>query len=222
MAMQNKIISASIIGANFLELGRALQECAAAGVDSIHFDMMDGHYVPSLSIGPDVCKALVAGGTLPVEAHLMVANPDRYIKDMAAAGVKCLTVHPETCVDVAQTITMIREHGMEAGLAFNPDKNFVLAEQFLEEINLILLMSVFPGYCGQKFIPETMDKIMACRKMLDANSASHIKLGVDGGIKAHYIASVAAAGADFFVMGSGLFAAADMTKLMKEIRSVGI
>ncbi len=207
------IISASIIGADYLDLGGALKQCMASGVDHIHFDMMDGHYVPALSVGTDVCRAIARGCDLPIDAHLMVTNPDHYIKEFAEIGVRYCTVHPETCNDLAATIKLIKENNMQVGLAFNPDQDFTLAENYLADIDLILLMSVYPGYCGQKFIPETLNKIQSCRKMIAAANKK-ILLGVDGGIKVENIKNAHSAGADFFVMGSGLFAAADMIQTM--------
>jgi ribulose-phosphate 3-epimerase len=211
------IISASIIGADYLDLGGALKQCKASGVDHIHFDMMDGHYVPALSVGTDVCRAIARGCDLPIDAHLMVTNPEHYIKEFAEIGVRCCTVHPETCNDLAATIQLIKANKMQVGLAFNPNQDFNLAADYLADIDLILLMSVYPGYCGQKFIPETLDKIKSCRKMINASNRK-ILLGVDGGIKVDNIANACSAGADFFVMGSGLFAAADMLQTMLTIK----
>ena len=213
----NTILSASIIAADYNQLGAEIQRVASAGADMIHFDVMDHHYVPSLSIGPDVCASLAKQSPLPIEAHLMVTNPDSYINAFANAGATMLTVHPSTCPDPNMTLQAIVDAGMKAGLAFNPDQSPMQYEALLHKVDIILLMSVFPGFCGQAFIDTTLDKIKVMRDWLNQHKKSAY-LAVDGGIKTHNIQSCAKAGADFFVMGSGIFAQESYSKTIKTIR----
>lgn len=214
----NYQISGSIIAADYANLGKAIQDISAAGIDFLHFDVMDHHYVPNLTLGPSVLEKLQAVCNIPVDAHLMVDNPDIYIDAFAKAGARYLTVHPETCADLSHTLEHIRNAGMLAGVAFNPDQDACSIQPYLNKIDMILQMSVFPGFSGQSFIPETLERIAACRAMLDAQSSS-IVLAVDGGIKTNNIAAAANAGARFFVMGSGLFNTADMKQRAQDIRA---
>lgn len=213
----NVILSASIIAADYNQLGTEIQAIAHAGIDMIHFDVMDHHYVPNLSIGPSVCASLAKHSPLPIEAHLMVTNPDSYIQAFAQAGASMLTIHPSTCPDPAITLQAIRDAGMKAGLAFNPDESPMQHEALLHDIDTILLMSVFPGFCGQSFINTTYDKISNMRQWLNQHN-NKAYLAVDGGIKTHNIQSCAQVGADFFVMGSGIFGQDNYQNTVQNIR----
>lgn len=207
--MHAKIISASILSANFANLGQDVQNALDAGIEQIHFDVMDHHFVPNLSFGAVICKALREHGiTAPIDVHLMVENPQNYIEPFAKAGANLLTFHPETVDDVSAVISEIKSSGLQAGLAFNPDKPVNVDDAILRELDMVLLMSVFPGFGGQQFIDESLGKITKTREQLTkANSSA--RLGVDGGIKVENIKSVADAGADLLVVGSGFFAASD-------------
>ena len=200
-------LAASLLAADFANLGTETTQVIDAGVDSIHFDVMDHHFVPNLSFGACVCASLrKAGIKAPIDVHLMVTHPHDYIEPFAKAGATLLTFHPETVPDVAATITQIKQAGMQAGLAFNPDQPVDISADILTQIDLILLMSVFPGFGGQSFIDSTFDKITTTRKLLKQHN-SQAKLGIDGGVKTDNAAAITAAGADFLVIGSGLFAA---------------
>ena len=217
--MKKVQISASILSANFAKLGEEIAAAMDAGVDWIHFDVMDHHFVPNLSFGSVVCRSLRQGGiTAPIDAHLMVEHPEQYIESFAKAGANLVTIHPETTTDVAACLQHIRAHGMQAGLALNPDKPLSLVRDHLEAIDLLLLMSVFPGFAGQSFIENSFEKLKAARQLID--TASHpVALGIDGGIKHSNIAKVVAAGADFCIIGSGLFHAENYAEHMREIRA---
>jgi ribulose-phosphate 3-epimerase len=218
MASQ-KIISASILNADFAALGQEVSEVIAAGIGSIHFDVMDHHYVPNLSFGAHVCDSLrQAGITAPIDVHLMVTDPEHYIEPFAKAGANIITFHPETVTDVAATIAMIQDHGMQAGLAFNPDQMVDINEALLSQLAMILLMSVFPGFGGQSFIEAVYQKIAATRVWLDQHNSSAM-LAVDGGVKLDNIKQISSAGADFFVVGSGLFAADDYQSQVAQLLS---
>ncbi len=207
--MQKNIISASILSADFSRLGEEVKKAVAAGADYIHFDVMDHHFVPNLSFGAVVCKALrKAGITAPIDVHLMVKNPNDFIKSFAEAGANVITFHPETVSDVDVTLKQIRSTGLQTGIAVNPDNLVSASSAILREVDLILLMSVHPGFAGQSFIPGSLEKIKKTRKLLD-DVQSRAYLGIDGGIKTENIREVSRAGADFFVVGSGLFHASD-------------
>lgn len=221
--MHKKIISASILAADFAHLGDEAKDALDAGVDYIHFDVMDHHFVPNLSFGAVVCQSLrKAGITAPIDVHLMVEHPEAYIKPFADAGATLLTFHPETVKSVEETLHKIRDVGLKTGLAFNPENPLDIDPETLKELDLILLMSVNPGFAGQSFIAGSLDKIASTRQLLKKIN-SKAMLGIDGGIKAGNIGEVAKAGADFFVVGSGLFHAKnydeEIAKMRKQLSS---
>jgi ribulose-phosphate 3-epimerase len=205
MARQTDFIAPSILSADFANLG---PECVAvlnAGADVIHFDVMDNHYVPNLTIGPLVCEALRKHGiTAPIDVHLMVKPVDRIIPDFAKAGATYITFHPEASDHVDRSLQLVRESGCKSGLVFNPSTSLSYLEYVMDKIDMILLMSVNPGFGGQSFIGSTLDKLRQVRKLID-DSGYDIRLEVDGGVKADNIAEIKAAGADTFVSGSGIF-----------------
>ncbi|MFW0072403.1 MAG: ribulose-phosphate 3-epimerase [Coxiella-like endosymbiont] len=213
-----KFISASILSADFSRLGEEAKQIIDAGVDYIHCDVMDHHFVPNLSFGAVVCKALRhVKITEPIDVHLMVDNPEVYIKPFREAGASLITFHPETVKNVEEVIELIHQAGMQSGLAFNPDKSISLPLSILKQVNLVLLMSVSPGFAGQSFILNSLQRIESTRKLLD-KVHSKAMLGVDGGIEADNIKKVSRMGADFFVVGSGLFHASDYKEEVKTLR----
>jgi len=216
--MPKKIIAASILAADFANLGKETTDIIDAGADVIHFDVMDHHFVPNLSFGAVVCEALHKHhSTAVIDVHLMVESPENYIDTFVKAGASILTFHPETVDNVESTLQKIRDAGLQAGLAFNPDKPVDLSDETLKNLDLILLMSVFPGFGGQSFIEETLEKIRLTRERLDKLGAK-TRLSVDGGVKINNIAQIAQAGADFFVLGSGLFSADNYSEQIKILR----
>jgi ribulose-phosphate 3-epimerase len=211
-------IAPSILSADFARLGSEIDAVLAAGADLIHFDVMDNHYVPNLTIGPLVCEALRKHGVkAPIDVHLMVRPVDRLVPDFARAGASWITFHPEASEHVDRTIALIREHGCKPGLVFNPATPLDWLDHTLEKIDMVLLMSVNPGFAGQQFIPSTLSKIREVRRRIDA-SGRDIRLEVDGGIKADNIGAVAAAGADTFVAGSAIFGSADYAATVRAMR----
>ncbi len=201
--MSADLIAPSILSANFAKLGEEVDNVLAAGADIVHFDVMDNHYVPNLTIGPLVCEALRKHGvTAPIDVHLMVKPVDRIIPDFAAAGATYITFHPEASEHVDRTLQLIRNEGCKAGLVFNPATPLTYLDYVLDKIDMILLMSVNPGFGGQSFIPSAMDKLREVREIID-DSGFDIRLEIDGGVKADNIAEIKAAGADTFVSGSG-------------------
>ncbi|PMB54797.1 Ribulose-phosphate 3-epimerase [Coxiella-like endosymbiont] len=218
---QKKIISASILSANFARLGEEVEQVVEAGVDYIHFDVMDHHFVPNLSFGPVVCEALrKAGISIPIDVHLMVENPNDFIKAFANAGANLITFHVEKLKNIEKTLTLIDQSGMKKGLAFNPEQSvLLLPDDILKEVDLILLMSVNPGFAGQSFIKKSLEKIIVTKKCLEILK-SKAMLGIDGGIKVNNIGAVSKAGANFFVVGSGLFHALNYQKEIQGIRAV--
>lgn len=213
-----KIISASILSADFARLGEDTSDVLSAGADAVHFDVMDHHFVPNLSFGAIPCRALRDYGiTAEIDVHLMVDAPENYIQVFADAGATRLTFHPETVNNPAAVIKAIHEAGMEAGLSFNPDKEVNISDELLKSLDLILMMSVFPGFGGQGFIKETLEKIQQLRQRLDQLNANTI-LAVDGGIKTENIGDVSKAGANYFVVGSGLFSAENYADRIKALR----
>ena len=198
-------IAPSILSADFARLGEEVDHVLAAGADIVHFDVMDNHYVPNLTIGPLVCDALRQHGvSAPIDVHLMVKPVDRIIPDFAAAGASYITFHPEASEHIDRSLGLIRDQGCRAGLVFNPATPLSYLDYVLDKVDMILLMSVNPGFGGQSFIPATLDKLRAARRLIDESGYS-IRLEVDGGVKADNLAEIAAAGADTFVSGSGIF-----------------
>jgi ribulose-phosphate 3-epimerase len=211
-------IAPSILSADFARLGEEVRNVLAAGADIVHFDVMDNHYVPNLTIGPLVCEALRKHGiTAPIDVHLMVKPVDRIVPDFAKAGATYITFHPEASEHIDRTIGLIREHGCKPGLVFNPATPLVWLDHVLDKLDMVLLMSVNPGFGGQSFIPSVLPKIEAVRRLIDA-SGKPIRLEVDGGIKVDNIATVAAAGADTFVAGSAIFGAKDYAATIAAMR----
>ncbi|HPF74374.1 MAG: ribulose-phosphate 3-epimerase [Lysobacteraceae bacterium] len=215
--MQSTVIAPSILSADFARLGDEVNAVLAAGADWVHFDVMDNHYVPNLTIGPMVCKALRDHGTTaPIDVHLMVEPVDALVPQFAKAGASLISFHPEASRHVHRTIQSIHAEGCQAGLVLNPATPLEMLDWVLDDLDLVLLMSVNPGFGGQAFIPSTLDKIRALRERIDASGRA-IRLEVDGGVKADNIGEIAAAGADTFVAGSAIFGAADYADVIKQM-----
>ncbi|CAK0759273.1 ribulose-phosphate 3-epimerase [Gammaproteobacteria bacterium] len=203
--MADYLIAPSILSADFARLGEEVDNVLAAGADIVHFDVMDNHYVPNLTIGPLVCEALRKHGvTAPIDVHLMVKPVDRIIPDFAAAGATYITFHPEASEHIDRTLSLIREQGCKAGLVFNPATPLHYLEYVMDKLDMILLMSVNPGFGGQKFISGSLSKLREVRQRIDA-SGYNIRLEIDGGVKVDNIRAIATAGADTFVAGSAIF-----------------
>ena len=216
--MQSPWIAPSILSADFARLGEEVRTVLEAGADVVHFDVMDNHYVPNLTIGPLVCEALRKSGiTAPIDVHLMVKPVDRIVPDFARAGATWITFHPEASEHVDRTIGLIREHGCRPGLVLNPASPLNWLDHVLDKIDMVLLMSVNPGFGGQSFIPSVLPKITRVREMID-RSGREIRLEVDGGIKVDNIQAVAAAGADTFVAGSAIFGSQDYRATIAAMR----
>jgi ribulose-phosphate 3-epimerase len=210
-------IAPSILSADFARLGEEVREVIAAGADVIHFDVMDNHYVPNLTIGPLVCEAIRPYCNVPIDVHLMVKPVDRIVPDFAKAGASIISFHPEASEHVDRTLGLIRDNGCKAGLVFNPATPLVFLDHVMDKVDLILLMSVNPGFGGQSFIAATLPKIAAARQRIQ-ESGRDIWLEVDGGIKVDNIAKVAAAGADTFVAGSAIFNEKDRAQAIRRMR----
>ena len=216
--MQPAVIAPSILSADFARLGEEVDSVLAAGADWVHFDVMDNHYVPNLTIGPLVCEALRGHGvTAPIDVHLMVEPVDRLVPDFAKAGASLISFHPEASRHVHRTIQLIKAEGCQAGLVLNPGTPVQVLDYVLEELDLVLLMSVNPGFGGQAFIPSTLEKLRKVRERIDASGRA-IRLEVDGGVKPENIGEIAAAGADTFVAGSAIFGKPDYRAVIDEMR----
>ena len=217
--MQPFAIAPSILSADFARLGEEVDKVLAAGADMVHFDVMDNHYVPNLTIGPMVCKALRNYGvTAPIDVHLMVKPVDRIISDFIEAGATDITFHPEASEHIDRSLQLIRDGGCRAGLVFNPATSLDVLKYVMDKVDMVLLMSVNPGFGGQKFIPGTLDKLREARALIDA-SGRPIRLEIDGGVNVKNIGEIARAGADTFVAGSAIFGQADYAAVIQAMRA---
>ena len=216
--MQPYLIAPSILSADFARLGDDVAAVLQAGADVVHFDVMDNHYVPNLTIGPMVCKALRNYGiTAPIDVHLMVEPVDSLVPQFAEAGASIITFHPEASRHVDRTLQLIKSYGCQAGLVFNPATPLSYLDYVLDKVDVVLLMSVNPGFGGQKFIPATLDKLAAARQLIE-QSGRPIRLEIDGGVTVDNIAEIAAAGADMFVAGSAIFNSPDYAQTIAKMR----
>ncbi|MCT8124616.1 MULTISPECIES: ribulose-phosphate 3-epimerase [unclassified Alishewanella] len=216
--MQPYLIAPSILSADFARLGEDVNKVLAAGADVVHFDVMDNHYVPNLTIGPMVCQALRNYGiTAPIDVHLMVEPVDSLVPQFAKAGASIITFHPEASKHIDRTLQLIKDHGCQAGLVFNPATPLSYLDYVLDKVDVVLLMSVNPGFGGQKFIPATLDKLAAVRQLID-RSGLPIRLEIDGGVTVANIGEIAAAGADMFVAGSAIFNSPDYAATIAQMR----
>ena len=220
--MRSRQIAPSILSADFARLGDEVRAVIAAGADLIHFDVMDNHYVPNLSVGPLVCEALKPHSTVPIDVHLMVKPVDRIVPDFARAGASIISFHPEASEHVDRTIGLIHEAGCRAGLVLNPATPLSCLDHVLAELDLVLIMSVNPGFGGQSFIPEDLNKLQLARSRIAAMSirtGREIRLEVDGGVKIDNIGAIAKAGADTFVAGSAIFGTPDYAQTIAAMRA---
>ncbi len=218
--MTKPLIAPSILSADFARLAEAVQQVEAAGADWIHVDVMDGHFVPNLTVGPPIVEALRKVTTLPLDVHLMMTNPDEFIPEFAKAGADILTVHVETCPHLHRTIQGIKEHNVKAGVTLNPATPANSLESIIGDVDLVLVMSVNPGFGGQKFIDSTLDKIRQIRAMISASKGSPY-LEVDGGITVKNVESVLKAGANVLVAGSAIFGSDNMPETIRQLRTAG-
>jgi ribulose-phosphate 3-epimerase len=215
---QTAVIAPSILSADFARLGEEVDNVLTAGADWIHFDVMDNHYVPNLTIGPLICEALRKHGVkAPIDVHLMVKPVDRIVPDFAAAGASLISFHPEASEHIDRTLQLIKSHGCQAGLVFNPATPLSYLDYVLDKIDLVLIMSVNPGFGGQSFIPAALEKLRRAREIID-NSGRAIRLEVDGGVKVDNVAQIAQAGADTFVAGSAIFGQKDYRSVVAALR----
>lgn len=217
--MNENWIAPSILSANFAKLGEDVDNVLKAGADIVHFDVMDNHFVPNLTIGPLVCEALKKHGvTAPIDVHLMIEPVDRIIPDFAKAGANIITFHPEASVHIDRTLQLIKDCGCQAGLVFNPGTPLHYLDYVMDKLDIILLMSVNPGFGGQSFIPSSLGKLREVRKRID-DSGLNIRLEIDGGVKTDNIRSIKEAGADTFVAGSAIFSQPDYKKVIDDMRA---
>ena len=217
--MQPTVIAPSILSANFAKLGEEVDAVLEAGADWVHFDVMDNHYVPNLTIGPLVCEALRRHGvTVPIDVHLMVQPVDRIVPDFAKAGATMISFHPEASAHVHRTVQLIKSSGCQAGLVLNPATPVEVLDYVLDELDMVLLMSVNPGFGGQAFIPSALDKLRRVRERID-RSGRAIRLEIDGGVKPDNIGEIAAAGADTFVAGSAIFGQEDYADVVRRMKA---